>query len=123
MLRVVVYDDETMEPITAITLERWMFDRLRDGDRIRIAYVVREIELAHNDIPKMIEQRWAEVWFEKFVRKGQPHWFCFTREGEHAVRLKSTFLAGQISEVQRRERDAFASGAMMALEKLLSSRR
>lgn len=124
MLRVVVYDDETMEPITAITLQRWMFERLRDGDSIRIPYYPPVVgQYSGNAKFEPTGPMWAEVWFEKFIRHGHEHWFCFTRDGEHAVRLKSTFLAGQLSEVQRRERDAFSSGVVKALEAMLLARR
>lgn len=120
-MRVIVFDDETMEPITAITLPKWMTDRLRSGERIRVPYVP-QISLADaiapGDLPPAVPRTWCEIWFEKFVRKGSTHWFCFTGEGEHALNLKSVFLAGQARAVIEREEAAFGRGVLAALTRM-----
>lgn len=120
-MRVIVFDDETMEPITAITLPMWMADRLRSSDRIRVPYVPKIAlpEMIDTDtLPETLPRNWCEVWFEKFIRHGNPHWFCFTREGEHALNLKSVFLAGQARAVIEREEAAFNEGVLAALTRM-----
>jgi hypothetical protein len=111
-----------MEPITAITLPKWMTDRLKARDRIKVPYAPR-ISLASKFIGDgapagPVPQTYAEIWFEEFHRKGERHWFCFTRDGEHALCLKSVFLAGQAQAVIDRERDAFNAGVLTALERV-----
>lgn len=120
-MRVVLYDDETMEPLTAITLPIWMHERLRAGQMVHVPFI-EPISLAEQrgdgplgPMPKMF----ATIWFEEFHRKGLRHWLCFTRDSENAMKLKAVFLPGQWSEVHKRERDAFNAGVIEALERML----
>jgi hypothetical protein len=114
-MRVVVYDDETMEPITAITLPKWMTDRLKAHELIKVPYMPRVMATFDPNVPLDPVRTYAEIWFESFHRNGERHWFCFTRDGEHALRLKSVFLAGQMQAVLDREQAAFSEGVLKAL--------
>ena len=121
-MRVVLYDDETMEPLTAITLPIWMHERLRAGQSIHVPFI-EPLRLMGDDpngpISSPPPRMFATIWFEEFHRKGQRHWFCFTRDSENAMKLKSVFLPGQWSEVHKRERDAFNNGVLEALDRML----
>lgn len=111
-MRVVLYDNETMEPLTVLQLPSWFTTRLVSGERMRVPMI---LPIRHEDgagpvgpIPKTS----VTIWFEEFVRKGQSHWFAFTAEGEDAMMCRAVFLPGQYREVQSRERAAFMNGLL-----------
>lgn len=111
-MNVVLYEDQTMEPITVIHLPSWMTQRLVSGQQLRIP-MIRTIGREDpfgpiGPVPKTS----VTIWFERFVRHGRSHWFAFTAEGEDALLCRATFLAGQTREVQARERAAFMKGLL-----------
>jgi hypothetical protein len=119
-MRVVLYDHETMEPITVLHLPSWMTSRLADGERLRVPMVptfrmLRQDEASGSIGP--LPKSSVTIWFEKFIRHGRVHWFAFTGEGEDALLCKAVFLPGQQREVQSREQIAFVRGLLGMFEK------
>jgi hypothetical protein len=115
-MRVVLYDDETMEPLTVLHMPSWATARLVSGERIRVPMVLPiKWEDCTDDI-KPLPKTYVSIWFEKFIRHGRKHWVAFTAEGEDAVMCKAVFLPGQQREVQSRERAAFMEGLLAALQ-------
>ena len=113
-MRVVLYDDGTMEPITVLHLPSWMTTRMADGERMRVP-IFRSVVVERADGPiGPPPKSWVTIWFERFIRNGQSHWFAFTTEGEDALLCKAVFLPGQQREVQSRERVAFMQGLLGA---------
>lgn len=111
-MRVVLYDDETMEPLTVLHLPSWFTSRLVSGERMRVPMI---LPISYEDVSgpiKPIPKTSVTIWFEKFIRRGQQHWFAFTAEGDDAMLCRAVFLPGQYREVQSREQAAFVSGLL-----------
>src|SRR4029079_14678508 len=113
-MRVGLFDDETMEPLTVLTLPIWAHEILRADEPVTFPIWTE----MHGDF-RMIDVPKVTLWFEQFVRHGECHWFCSTRDSENALKLRSVFLPGQQKEVQRRERDAFLKGLAVMLRDLI----
>jgi len=114
-MRVVLYDDGTMEPITVLHLPSWFTTRLAEGERMLVPMVLPLKEVRDGDPIGPIPKTSVTIWFERFVRKGQQHWFAFTAEGEDALLCRTVFLPGQQREVQSREKVAFMRGLLGAI--------
>lgn len=111
-MNVVLYEDQTMDPITVIHLPSWMTQRLVSGERLRVP-MIRRIRFEDTSGPiGPVPKTSVTIWFERFVRQGKPHWFAFTAEGDDALLCRATFLPGQTREVQDRERAAFMKGLL-----------
>lgn len=111
-MRVVLYDDETMEPLTVLQLPSWFVARLVSGERMLVPMIL-PVRLDDGVGPiGPAPKTSVAIWFEKFVRKGQSHWFAFTAEGEDAMMCRAVFLPGQYREVQSREAAAFMRGLL-----------
>lgn len=120
-MRVVLFDDETMEPLTVIKLPIWAHERLRTGERINFPVLEKLTPSSFRkdlDPLEPLSMKIVTVWFEEFRRNGQNHWFCFTRDSENSLKLKAMFLPGQVKEVQKREENAFTAGLFAALRSL-----
>lgn len=124
-MRVVLYDDETMEPLTVLHLPSWMPPRLRNGERMVIP-VMRKLDLSASyggdtTPPMDIQGDRVGIWFEKFLRHDQLHWFAFTRDSENALSLKSVFLPGQWSDVHAEYQRGVGDGIVRALGAVLKN--
>lgn len=99
-MRFVIYDDESMEPITVISL-RGMTERdiMRHGGRYRIA-VPPPLSLTREEDPPTLKMDVVDIWFERFVRRDQESWMAFTRAADLAMLLTPDWLPGQRSAVQ-----------------------
>lgn len=114
-MRFVIYDDESMEPVTVVNLpgvaERDIFGRM--NGRIRLS-PMQPVALVSSESPREpTKQRVVELWFEKFSRKGQISIMCFTNEAALAMLLRPDFLPGQQRAVDELRDDR------RSLEKLL----
>ena len=114
-MRVVLYDDETMEPLTVMHIPSWGVEALVSGRRLNVPMVLPIKFHDCTDEIGPIPKTYVQIWFEEFVRNGRRHWFAFTREGEDAMLCKAVFLPGQQREVQSRERTAFMQGLLAAI--------
>lgn len=111
-MRVVLYDDETMEPLTVLQLPSWFTSRLVSGERMRVPMIL-PMSLDDGVGPVgPLSKTSVTIWFEKFIRHGREHWFAFTAEGEDAMMCRAVFLPGQYREVQSREKMAFMAGLL-----------
>lgn len=120
-MRVILFDDETMEPITILHLEPWAAERVRrHGTSLPLRFPV----IQRLDFPSLHKREvlppldsikdWVvTIWFEKFARNNVTHIFAFTRDSELALQLKSAFLPGQQKEVHA----AFNRSLMTALQR------
>lgn len=120
-MRIVLHDDESMEPITVLEIERWAYDRLRNGDHVRFAVWADLATDAFVDGHSLMTEpagHIVDIWFEEFHRKDVKHFFAFTRDSENGMRLRAVFLPGQYGEVQKRQREAFVKGFATALRSL-----
>lgn len=121
-MRIVLYDDESLEPITILNLpltERDMLDR-----RIWRVPVPERIDFYKPipDVPTMSKMRVVDVEFEQFVRVSPRHGkqrsvFAFTRAADLAMLLKPSWLPGQQSAIRALEDqvDALTDMFMRAL--------
>ena len=127
-MRFVVYDDESLEPITVLNLpftNNWMDDRIRNhGYRWRVPvpepleFRVRPLD----DYPTTTKMRIVDLEFEPFVRNSRRHgtqraWFCFTQATELAMLLNPAWLPGQSSAIGylMDQNDALTRMLMMAM--------
>lgn len=116
-MRVVIYDDESLEPITVLNLpltERDMLER-------RIWRVPVPMPLpATNEFEyspvAMIESQVVEIEFEQFVRRSrrngeQRSVFAFTRASDLTMLLNPAWLPGQRSAIRylEEQNDALTS--------------
>jgi len=109
-MRFVVYDDESLEPITVLNLpftNSWMDKRIREhGYRWRMP-VPEILTFCQDPGADLIAYQpcIVELEFEPFVRKGLRHgeqraWFCFTRAADLAMLLNPAWLPGQQGAVR-----------------------
>jgi len=112
-MRTVIYDPEDMEPLTVVEIPAWFVNELEAGKRGDI------LRFAISEPPRFVPQaqpvdfeppKIAEVRFEPFLYRGKRQWMVFAVNPEICLLLKAEFLAGQQSELQRREKDSFAKG-------------
>lgn len=121
-MRVVLFDDETMEPLTVLHLPSWMTGQLTAGDRMTLPIFRPLTTYTIKDDPgpvPTIDQDRVCIWFEKFYRRSEPHWFCFTRDGENSLLLRSVFLPGQRSAVNDEYKRGVRDGIVRALGAML----
>jgi hypothetical protein len=109
-MRFVIYDDETLEPITVLNLpftDRDIDQKMRERGRRWRVPVPPELPVTWQPVevsPQYEEARIVDLEFEPFVRNSrrngeQRSWMCFTRAAELAMLLKPDWLPGQRSAV------------------------
>lgn len=117
-MRFVIYDDETMEPITVVDLpgigER---DIERLGRRILLP-PRPEIKIGEPPSSDFRRMEIVEIRFEQFQRRGARTWMAFTREAELAMLLDPAWLPGQRPAIARMQDEN--SGLMRLLTLALS---
>jgi hypothetical protein len=102
-MRFVLYDDETVEPITVVSVPG-VGDRdiERLGRRLILAPVpCAQLTLRDGGGPEPEKLSFVEVRFEQFARRGFLVWMAFTRQVELAMLIEPDFLPGQRAEVGR----------------------
>lgn len=120
-MRVVLYSDQDMEPITVIELPEFVVDYLNKYKRVTLPVIVPmkpsfiyDVDPAINcDVLKQVN-----IYAETLIRKGQKYMMLFAQDDENALLLKSCFLPGQRSELNEVMKDEFAKGFICALNKL-----
>jgi hypothetical protein len=113
-MRFVIYDDDTMEPVTVVSVP-WFGEKDIEqlGRRLLLSAPPPQELVAFNpEQPKApFRERIVELRFEQFVRHGRLSWMCFTREAELAMLLDPDWLSGQrrhINEIKDGERALIA---------------
>lgn len=126
-MRFVVYDDETLEPITVINLpftDRDMNERMSQrGYRWRVSVPEPlDFSRATEPMPTLQKARIVDLEFEPFVRNSRRHgkqeaWFCFTQATELAMLLNPAWLPGQSNAIGylMDQNDALTRMLMMAM--------
>lgn len=107
-MRFVIYDDESLEPITVLNLPftyHEMDDRMRErGRRWRVPVPMplppRQLSDADIALRSTADFQVADLEFEPFIRRSerqgeQRSWMCFTRATELAMLLNPDWLPGQ----------------------------
>lgn len=116
--RAVLYTDD-FEPITVLELSRYMWSLLEETGyaRLRVRMAAELKYLMANPNHSVVEMRDKDITIkgELLRRRGVTTMMLFTQDDETALLLKSAFLPGQLSEVQRRERRKFGEGFIAAL--------
>ena len=115
-MRIVLFDDETMEPLTVLSVPGWAADMMKDGCVYR-APVMEPISMYEYD-PRGVKPakfRTVSIRLERFIRREQEHWFAFTKDAETSLLLRSVFLPGQQREVSYREKEAFSKGLITGM--------
>lgn len=109
-MRIVIYDDEDMEPITVVSLRGvTMRDIQKMGRRWRIPVPERFSMLAPAAPPSVSDFKVVELEFEPFIRKTydgreQRSWMAFTKASDLAMLLIPDWLPGQrpaVEELQK----------------------
>lgn len=104
-MRVVVYSDEDLEPITVLKLPITERDIEKRGRVWRVPVPEDfSVTLKPPTMEEMMRPvRVVDLWFERFVRQGlrgrQETWMCFTSADELAMLLNPDWLPGQRSAV------------------------
>lgn len=97
-------------------MELW--GRLMRGDTVGFAVMKPlSMEALKDRESATVEFRLVEIFGERLVRRGHEMLMLFTRDEESALLLRAEFLPGQRGELHNRERSAFASGFLQALQK------
>ena len=112
-MRFVIYDDESLEPITVINLPGWTERDImqRCGGFFRLPIMEREWLTPQVHTGKQTEyapMRTVEIRFERFRRGNQETIMAFTKQADLAMLLNPAWLPGQrftIDDMDR-ERDA-----------------
>lgn len=120
-MRIVIYDDESMEPITVVNLPITDRDINQRGGlwRVPVPQTITFLARDADPSPMMDQMSIVELRFERVVRRSpkwgeQDAWWCFTDAAGLVMLLEPDFLPGQYSAVNRL-RDNITS-----LERLLS---
>lgn len=111
----VLYTND-MEPITVVRIHESLWNRLWNGDHVRLVVPMPINTSQHADFPLRERLKMVEIHGEVFVRRGHKHMFVFTNDDENALLLRSEFLPGQRKDVQHAQRNAFAQGFLHALQ-------
>lgn len=107
-MRFVIYDDESLEPITVLNLPLTDRDIEARGRRWRVPVPSAMPPVSWRaDEPSadMIKPEVVDLEFERFVRVSPRHgkqvsWFCYTRATALAMLLNPAWLPGQQSAIR-----------------------
>jgi hypothetical protein len=106
-MRVVIYDDESLEPITVLNLpltERDMLERRLWRVPVPEPMPVSWKRMSQEELAQLHPMRVVDIEFEPFARKSQRHGeqravFAFTRATDLAMLLNPAWLPGQRAAV------------------------
>ena len=102
-MRIVIYDDESFEPITVIRLRGVTHRDIEARGRHWRVTVPQRLNLAVaqcDEAPKYEPIPTVDLEFEMIIRQTsrngrQEHWLCFTRAADLAMLLNPAWLPGQ----------------------------
>ncbi|MCW5597657.1 MAG: hypothetical protein KIT80_23425 [Chitinophagaceae bacterium] len=120
-MRVVLYADQDMEPITVIELSEFAVDYLNKYKRVTLPVIVPMKPSFIDDGDPTINGdviNQVNIYAETLIRKGQKYMILFTQDEESALLLKSCFLPGQRSELNEEMANFYAKGVLYALGRL-----
>jgi len=117
-MRIVLYDHETLEPITIADILHWRDLGMPEGATINVPLPPKLAELSFkrdDTVPYEPSIRHIRIRFEELRRNGRSHWMAFTDDPESALTLRATFLPGQRGTVNELQQKAFLRGVVAAL--------
>jgi len=95
-MRFVIYDDESMEAITVVSLPITERDAIERGHwRVAVPTPFNATFEPFEPSTAYEPMRVVDLWFERFVRKGQVSVMCFTKAADLAMLLEPAWLPGQ----------------------------
>lgn len=120
-MRVVIFDQETYEPLTVVTVPANVMREIERGVRDR-SYrfpIPHPVQLSPDPNAQMGLVDKASILRVSFepIYKGDRliMWLCTAEDGVSALLLRSTFLPGQQKDVNAIEQQAFIRGLLSAL--------
>jgi hypothetical protein len=122
MTRIVVMDEELHESITVVDIPASFIRAVESGSHppfIHLA-ITRSISL-HNgldDPTAPMPRSDVRLRLEAVMRGRDPRpifWYAYADDPTLALELRAAFMPGQISEVRRREKEAYWRGAFAGL--------
>lgn len=120
-MRVVLYSSHDMEPITIIDLPIDIYKLLQTRGRAKIA-VMETFAVFMNQGPEETVHRYqpkiVDIYAELIVMRGETHLLLLTPSEEAALMLRSSFLPGQLKDVNEMKRQAYARGFLKAIQTL-----
>jgi hypothetical protein len=105
-----------LEPITVVDIPMWLWERLAQGQTIRLAVMESPSLVPTDSPPDYRPLKMVEIFGERIRRRGHETLMLFTADEENAMLLKAEFLPGQRGELRDRVRGAFAAGFLKALQ-------
>lgn len=111
-MRVVIYDEESLEPITVVELPGLSDMALREKQDWRVAVQVKEpVRTQVGEQPRFTDtMRFVDLKFEQLSRVTITHgeqltWLCLTRATELAMLLTPEWLPGQRPAIQQLQQE------------------
>ena len=117
-MQAVLYTSQ-LEPITVVNIPIPLWNRLSRGETVVIA-VYEPLSFANMQSDSVPVHRHVSIFAEQLKRREHETLMLFTEDEESAMLLRSEFLPGQRAELLNRERGAFASGFLRALQEFRS---
>jgi hypothetical protein len=120
-MRVVIFDEETLEPITVVSLPG-MTDRFLEEKRFwRVSLPMQPIPRRDGEHDKPLlgtSMQYVDLEFERFSRVTLTHgeqlsWLCLTRATELAMLLTPDWLPGQRPAIQQLQDENARLGELM----------
>lgn len=122
-MRIVVMDEDMREPITVVEIPMYLMRGVQEGKRRHITLAAPVTMDAWftmldkiPDIPEQTTVRHVHLRMEP-IYKGREilYWTAVPDNPELALLLRAAFLPGQMTEMRRREAQAWFHGAVAAL--------
>lgn len=120
-MRAVIYTHD-FEPITAITLERWMVEYLECHGRVVLEVIDPSPVGPPSAEPPPTERlpfRTVTLEMEGLTMRSQRHILLFTRDEADAMLLRSVLLPGQQRAAHEASQRAFTNGALWLLKQAM----
>jgi hypothetical protein len=120
-VKIVVYDFETYEAITFISVPNWRDMGMQPGEPINVPITPPPEPVAvgryRREAPPDFSISYVTLRFEWFRLRNSPEklWLAFVNDAESALLLRSIFMPGQHREVRARVDMGYAKGYMQAI--------
>lgn len=125
-MRVVVMDEEMREPITVVEIPAYLMREVEQHKRAPYINLAAPTRMESwftmlDKVPNVPEQatiRHVQLKMEP-IYKGRDilYWVAIPNDPELALLLRAAFLPGQLTEMRRREAQAWFQGAISVLER------
>lgn len=119
-MNLVLYSAHDLEAITVIDVPLWAIQKLKAKDDSVVRFPVQEkVQAApHSGLPPMIHARSVEIFAQTLHWGHRETLMLLTYQDVTALELRSSLLPGQRKDDTERQRLAFISGFIRALEQM-----